>query len=221
MVQRRGTYVISAKTGLEYLNRDAYVDGGPATEECDIHTHSLPLPIQFAIHVRLTNEVKELEKESLEGLEKVGFKLDYGHDGSGMHRLFMTRAGGYTIDVGATQLIVDGKIKVVQSPGGIKGFSEKGLVLDDDRELEADIVVLAIGYDNMRTTLRKILGDKVADRVGDVWDLDDEGELNGVWRPSGHPKFWYMAGSLTLARVYSKFLALQIKAEELGMRDNL
>ena len=135
-------------------------------------------------------------------------------------------------------MIIDGKIKVRQSPEGIKGFTPNALVLVDGTELEADVVVLATGYDNMRTTVRKALGDGVADRLKDVWDLDEEGELNAVsdriafpllddlsnkltvdhqmWRPSGHPRFWYMGGNLALVRIYSKFLALQIKAVEEG-----
>ena len=52
--------------------------------------------------------------------------------------------------------------------------------------MNADIVVLATGYDNMRTSARKILGDHVADRCKDVWDIDAEGEINAV--SSGTPK---------------------------------
>jgi lysine/ornithine N-monooxygenase len=52
--------------------------------------------------------------------------------------------------------------------------------LADGSELKADIVVLATGYDNMKTSVRKIMGDKVADRCKDVWDLDEEGEVNAV-----------------------------------------
>jgi lysine/ornithine N-monooxygenase len=50
----------------------------------------------------------------------------------------------------------------------------------DGTELEADVVVLATGYDNTRTTVRKALGDGVADKLKDIWDLDEEGELNAV-----------------------------------------
>ena len=92
----------------------------------------------------------------------------------------MTRGGGYYIDVGCSQLIIDGKIKMKQSPDGISGFNERGLILKDGSKLDADIVVLATGYDNMRTTVRKVLGDGIADRLVDVWDLDEQGELNGV-----------------------------------------
>lgn len=116
----------------------------------------------------------------MNGLQNAGFELDHGIDGAGLGRAYMCRGGGYYIDVGCSQLIADGKIKVRRSPGGISGFNERGLVLKDGGELESDIVVLATGYDNMRTTVRKTLGDGVADRLSDVWDLDQEGELNAV-----------------------------------------
>lgn len=92
----------------------------------------------------------------------------------------MTRGGGYYIDVGCSQLIAEGKIKVHKSPDGIREFTPHFLILADGKELEADMVVLATGFDNMRTTVRKVLGDKVADRCKDVWDLDEEGEVRAV-----------------------------------------
>jgi cation diffusion facilitator CzcD-associated flavoprotein CzcO len=180
MLQRRGTYVISAKTGLVMLNEGMYDENGPPTEEADVYSQSLPIPIQFALDVAMTQKIKAAEMVELAGLEKAGFKLDYGEDGSGISRKYLTRGGGYYIDVGASQLIIDGKIKVVQSPNGIKCFEADGLVLVDGRKLEADIVVLATGFDNMRTSVRKILGDKISDRCKDVWDLDAEGEINAV-----------------------------------------
>jgi cation diffusion facilitator CzcD-associated flavoprotein CzcO len=180
MLQRAGTYVISAKKGLFMLHEGMYDEGGPPIEDADIVGQSLPIPVQFALNVGLTEKIKAAEKTSLDGLEKAGFKIDYGNDGSGIYRKYVTRGGGYYIDVGASQLIIDGKIKVEQSPEGIKGFDENALVLTDGRKLEADVVVLATGFDNMRTTLRKALGDKIADRCKDVWDLDEEGEVNAV-----------------------------------------
>lgn len=156
----------------------------PPTEEADIISESLPFPVQFALSSDFTNRVRNVEKDTLEGLEKAGFKLDFGVDGGGIARQYMTRGGGYYIDVGCSPLIIDGKIKVKQSPEGISGLNERGLVLKDGSPLEADIVVLATGYDNMRTTVRKVLGDPIADRLVDVWDLDEEGELNGVCLPT-------------------------------------
>lgn len=157
-----------------------YGEKRPPTEECDLIAESLPYPVRFALSVHFTKRAYEAEKDIMTGLEKAGFELDHGVDGAGIARAYMTRGGGYYIDVGCSQLIADGKIKVRRSPEGISGFTERGLKLKDGGELDADIVVLATGYDNMRTTVRKTLGDKVADRLRDVWDLDEEGELNAV-----------------------------------------
>ncbi|KAJ5554067.1 hypothetical protein N7513_004026 [Penicillium frequentans] len=227
MLQRSGTYVITAEKGVFMMHEGMHEDGGelstnieheaPPTEECDIVSESLPFPVQFALGVHNTKRFAAAEKETLDGLRKAGFQLDFGVDGAGIARAYMTRGGGYYIDVGCSQLIIDGKIKVKHSPRGITGFGPRELCLEDGSTLPADIVVLATGYDNMRTTVRKVLGDKVADRCQDVWDLDNEGELRGMWRPSGHPGFYYFGGNLALCRVYSKFLAFQIKAVETGL----
>ncbi|KAI9820745.1 MAG: hypothetical protein M1827_005115 [Pycnora praestabilis] len=217
MVQRRPTYVISAKTGLFMLHEGLYDEGGPPTEDADVYGQSMPIPVQFALNVGLTQRIAAAEKQNLEGLAKAGFEVTLGDDGSGLYRKYVTRGGGYYIDVGCSQLIIDGKIKIKQSPHGIKGFEPHALVLADGTKLDADIVVLATGYDNMRTSARKVLGDKVADRCKDVWDLDEEGEVNAMWRNSGHPGFWFMGGSLALCRTYSKFLALQIKGIQEGL----
>lgn len=152
----------------------------PPTEECDIVAESLPWPIQLALSVHLTKRIAEAEKSTIDGLRNAGFELDFGQDGAGIARAYFTRGGGYYIDVGCSQLIIDGKIKVKHNPGGITGFEHNKLELADGDSLPADIVVLATGYDNMRTTVRKVLGDKVADRCSDVWDLDNEGEVQAV-----------------------------------------
>lgn len=180
MLQRSGTYVLQADKGLFMLHEGMYDQDGPPTEDADVYGQSLPIPVQFALNTGLTDRIREREKDNVEGLTRAGFKIDCGHDGSGIYRKYVTRGGGYYIDVGGSQLIIDGKVKVVQSPDGIKGFEPDALVLADGRKLPADIVVLATGYDNMRTSLRKIMGDKVADRAKDVWDLDEEGEVNAV-----------------------------------------
>ncbi|KAL1856606.1 hypothetical protein Plec18170_003575 [Paecilomyces lecythidis] len=218
MLQRSGTYVLTLDKGVFILHEGMHCEDGPPTEQSDIVAESLPFPVQFAMNIDMTKRIAEEEKETIQGLERAGFKLEWGIDRSGIARLYYTRGGGYYVDVGCSQLIIDGKIKVHQSPGGISGFTSDAVVLKDGTHLHADIVVLATGYDNMKTTVQKVMGSKVADRCKDVWDLDEEGELNAIWRPSGHPNFWYMGGNLALCRIYSKYLALQIKAAEEGLR---
>ncbi|KAK9783846.1 putative flavin-containing monooxygenase YUCCA3 [Seiridium cardinale] len=70
-------------------------------------------------------------------------------------------------------LITEGKVKIESSPQSIKSLYAGGLILGDGCRL---VIVLVTGYDIVRTTVRKIIGDTIAD----IWDLDDEGELNAV-----------------------------------------
>ncbi|KKP02860.1 hypothetical protein THAR02_05036 [Trichoderma harzianum] len=217
MLQRGSTHVLTAKKGLPMLHSGAYEEGGPPTEDLDVDSQSKPLPVQFALNIFKTNAIKTVDKDIIDGLTSAGFELDYGVDGSGIYRKYVTRGGGYYIDVGCSQLIIDGKVKVKSNPGGIKSFTPEGLLLADGSELKADIIIMATGYQTMHSTAQKLFGDKVASRLGKVWDLNEEGEINSIWRYSGHPNFWFMGGSLALCRTYSKMLALQIKASELGI----
>ncbi|KAF5017802.1 hypothetical protein F66182_10242 [Fusarium sp. NRRL 66182] len=161
--------------------------------------------------------IGQVEKESLEGLTKAGFLLDSGPDGAGLVRKFISRGGGYYIDAWCSQLIIDGKVKVSQIPNGIKEFVQDGIVLADGSKLEADLVVPATSYDGMKSTARKLLGDKAADRTRETWHLDEQGEIRSMWRSSGHPHFWFTGGSLALCSSYSRLLALRIKAVEEGL----
>ena len=128
-------------------------------------------------------------------------------------RLTRRLGGGYYIDVGACQLIIDGKIKVKHGQE-IDEVLPHGLRFADGTELEADEIVLATGYQNMRTQTRIMFGDSVADKVSDVWGFNEEGEMRTIWQRSGHQGFWFHGGNLALCRYYSRLLALQIKAQE-------
>ena len=66
--------------------------------------------------------------------------------------------------------------------------------------------------------MRRLFGDGVADRVGPVWGIDEEQqELRNMWTPTAQSGLWFIAGSFAQCRIYSKALALRIKAEEEGL----
>jgi hypothetical protein len=46
--------------------------------------------------------------------------------------------------------------------------------------------------------MRGICGDEVASKVGPVWGTDKEGQLQGVWRHSGHDGLWFAMGMCVL-----------------------
>ena len=110
--------------------------------------------------------------------------------------------GGYYIGVGAEEMIADGKIKIKQGVE-IERLTEKGILFKDGQEREADIIVLATGYSSQRTTIAKIIGDEVAKNVGGLWGQDSQGEIPGVWRNSGVPRFYLQSGNLFQARCFS------------------
>jgi cation diffusion facilitator CzcD-associated flavoprotein CzcO len=213
MVQRSSTYVMSSENGIAVLFAGVYEEGGPPVEDADMIFSSIPYPLVGELHKGATKTLAELDADLLAGLERAGFKVDFGDDGTGLFMKYLTRGGGYYIDVGASRLIADGKIKIKQGVE-VERFTKDGVVFTDGSFLPADVVVLATGYKNMRESARRLFGDAVADRCSPVWGLDEEGELRTIWRRSGHPGLWFMGGNLQQARTYSKFLALQIKADE-------
>jgi hypothetical protein len=79
------------------------------------------------------------------------------------------------------------------------------------------LVVLATGYDNQQEGVRRLLGDAVADRVGPIWGFDGQGFMRNLWRRTSEPGFWVMGGALMECRLWSRFLALQIKADLEGI----
>jgi putative flavoprotein involved in K+ transport len=216
MVQRSSTYVMSSEHGIPTLFAGLYEEGGPPTEDADLLFAAFPYPLLRELHKPATQALAELDRETLDGLERAGFKTDMGYDGSGLLTKYLTRGGGYYIDVGCSRLIAEGKVKIKQGVE-IERFTETGLRFADGTTLDADVVVLATGYDDMRETARRLLGDEVADRCTPVWGLDEEGELRTIWRDSGHPGLWFMGGNLHLARFYSRYLALRLKARQEGL----
>jgi len=216
MVQRSSTYVMSSKAGLDVLLGGVYEEGGPPVEDADLMFMSIPNPLLKRMHVDATAEIAKRDQQVLDGLAKAGFKLDNGPDDSGFFMKYFQRGGGYYIDVGASQLIADGKIHIKQGQE-ITSVNPHSITFADGVELPADEIVFATGYQNMRGTARKIFGDELAERVKDVWGFDEEGELRTMWRRTGHPGFWFFGGNLALCRYFSRMIALQIKALEEGI----
>lgn len=218
MLQRSSTCVINSEIGLKITTAGLYEEGGPPTQTADFIFQSIPLKLLNMVMQQQFRQTCIEEKELHDSLKNVGFKMDAGYGGTGLFGKYFRRGGGYYIDVGCSKLIADKKIGWKQGVE-IERFTEHGVEFTDGSTLDnVACVVLATGYSNMINSARRIFGDKVADRLKPVWGLNDEGELNTMWRDSGHPNFWYMGGNLALSRYYSKLLALNIIAEERGLK---
>ncbi|KKY37135.1 putative flavin-binding monooxygenase-like protein [Diaporthe ampelina] len=216
MVQRSSTCVVSSESICKISLAVVYEEGGPPTEDADLLSWGTPAEVTKATHLEITKLHQEKDKATLEGLAKAGFKTDKGPDDCGLYIKYFQRGGGYYIDVGASQLIIDGKIKVKQGQE-ITEVLPKGLRFADGTELEADEIIFATGYQNMRTQASGIFGEKVGDKLRDIWGFDESGEFRALWRDSGHPGFWFHGGNLAICRYYSRLLALRIKAQLEGL----
>ncbi len=158
-------------------------------------------------------------------LEKAGFLLDFGADDSGVFMKFLRRGSGYYLDVGASELVADGRIKL-RSGVQIERLTPHTVVLSDGSELQADLVVYATGYGSMNRYLAELISPEVADKVGKVWGLGSEtpkdpgpweGELRNMWKPTQVENLWIHGGNLHQCRHYSLYLALQLKARLAGI----
>jgi putative flavoprotein involved in K+ transport len=213
IIQNGASLVVSLK---EAQAPYALYDEEIPFEDLDLLATASPFPIYKRSHQHITARNAEADRELLDGLRKRGFKLTSGPEGEGWQIMYGNRGGGYYFDAGCSQMIVDGRIGLLQF-ADIERFGPDGACMKDGTVRKADLIVLATGYKGQKEAVRPILGDEITDRIGPVWGFDREGELAGMWRPTGQPGLWFLAGGLAQCRIFSKVLALQIKARELGL----
>jgi putative flavoprotein involved in K+ transport len=228
MVQRSSTHIVRSDTlmevGLGGLYSESAVQSGMTTEKADLIFASLPYRILHEFQIPLYDKMREIDAEFYAGLEKAGFWLDWGPDGSGLFMKYLRRGSGYYIDVGASQLIIDGKIKLAH--GNVAEITEDAVVLEDGTRLPADLIVYATGFGSMNGWAADLIGKDVADKVGKCWGLGSDtpkdpgpwvGEQRNMWKPTKVPALWFHGGNLHQSRHYSQFLALQLKARMEGI----
>jgi cation diffusion facilitator CzcD-associated flavoprotein CzcO len=214
LVQRSSTMVVNVEPSaqLQY----ALYDEGHSLEDCDLIAISMPLSLVRKSHITLTETARNMDKELLDGLERRGFKLDFGEDGAGWQFKYLTRGGGYYFNVGCSDLIVKGEIGLAQF-SDIATFVAAGALMRTGETLPADLIVLATGYKGQEYLVRKLFGDDIAERVGPIWGFGDGQELRNMFTRTAQPGLWFIAGSFAQCRIYSKYLGLQIKAREVGL----
>jgi putative flavoprotein involved in K+ transport len=228
MVQRSTTHISRSETlmdiALGALYSEQAVANGITTDKADLIFASIPYKVLPAIQKPGCDEMKKRDAAFYKRLEKAGFKLDFGADETGLFMKYLRRGSGYYIDVGASELVAEGKIKLAH--GQVTEFTAKGVRLDSGKELPADLVVFATGYGSMNGWAAQLISQEVADKVGKCWGLGSdtakdpgpwEGELRNMWKPTRQEALWFHGGNLHQSRHYSQFLALQLKAREAGI----
>jgi putative flavoprotein involved in K+ transport len=228
MVQRSSTHIVRSDSlmdlGLGDLYSERALAAGVTTFKADTIFASLPYRIMNQFQKPTYDAIRERDAEYYAALERAGFRLDFGDDDSGLFMKYLRRGSGYYIDVGASELVADGSIKLAH--GQVTELTENEVVLADGTRLEADLVVWATGYGSMNGTAAAIFGQETADRLGKVWGLGSdttkdpgpwEGEQRNMWKPTNVENLWVHGGNLHQSRYYSLYLALQLKARVAGI----
>ncbi|KAL1877418.1 hypothetical protein Daus18300_002403 [Diaporthe australafricana] len=177
MVQRSPTAILPFKY-FKTLHQPRY-NKEATIEESDRAEWGMPAPILGVVSSIIFKNLYSQDPEPFNGLGKVGFQAELPNVLK-IHE----RAGGHYLDVGCSQKIIDGKIKV--KGGEIESFTPTGLKCTDGSTLDADLIVFATGFNtNIREEMEKVVGPKVGILLEDNNGWDKEGETRGAWKRHG------------------------------------
>ena len=213
IIQRGSTYVVSIEPSAKLIYG---VYEGIPLEDGDLLVATNTLPVVRKNLQLLTARMTELDRKMIDGLVARGFKWHMGDDNAGHQMLIRRRYGGYYLDAGCAELIIKGEVGLLHFDE-IERFVAGGALLRDGSVKPADLVVLATGFDTQEVLVGKLLGDEVAKKVGRIWGIGPDGEMNNMWKRTAQEGLWFVGGSFTNCRIYSRYVALQIKAIEEGI----
>ena len=214
MIQRGATTVASIPAAG--LVHSVYYEEDLPLEDCDLIAAASSYPLLVRAYQAAVVKMKVMDKALLDGLSARGFKLDYGEDETGHQMKFRRRHGGYYLDCGCSDLIASGEIGLIQHED-TAGFVAGGMRMKDGSIVEADLIVTATGYQSQESVVREVLGDKIADRVGQIWGIAPNGEIAAMFVATAQPGLWFTGGGFAHCRIYSHFIAMGIKVREMGL----
>jgi putative flavoprotein involved in K+ transport len=226
MVQRTSTLIARSETlflGSSY-SEDS-LEAGLSMEQVDMIAATTPYGLMHISERQSSKAMQKQDADFYKRLTEAGFLIDFGDDASGLYMKYVRRGSGYYIDVGASDLIIQGEIKL-RSSVSVARITADGVILTDGSELPADLIVCATGYGSMNGWAGRLISQDVADKVGQCWGLGSktkydpgpwEGELRNMWKPTQQPGLWFHGGNLQQSRFYSQHLSLQIKARMAGI----
>ena len=228
MVQRSPTTVVRSQTQLD-VAFDIYsqeaTENGIDVDKADMIAAATPFALQPPAQQKVTATIKARDAEFYDKLAATGFQLDFGEDETGLMMKAYRTGSGYYVDVGASQLIIDGQIKV-KSGVDIATLTPTGMRFADGTEIEADVIIQSTGFHSMHEVVAKIVSREAADAIGPCWGLGSgtrndpgpwHGELRNMYKPTAQEGLWFQGGNLALSRFFSRFVALQIKARAEGI----
>jgi putative flavoprotein involved in K+ transport len=216
MLQRSSTYVISYPTYHRFFSTLFTEDMPYDADYADQITYALPPERSDLLSKEFTHKAAEADRELLVALERRGFKLNFGPDGGGILAAINAGMDSFLIDIGGAQLIADGKVRVKQGVE-VSEINGKTVIFNDGSTLEdVDLILFATGYHQFWGHIKPALG-AVGESFDKVYGRAEDGEYANTWRRSAQPGLWFGTGFIRMARFYTRFMALLIKAIEAGI----
>lgn len=214
MIQRGSITVFSVKSAS--LNHSIYYTENLSIDDCDLIATSSTFPVQLRGYRLATVRMLDIDKDLLAGLHDKGFKLDIGPEGGGHQMQVRKNHGGYYLNVGCSDLLISGEVGLLHSEN-LDRFVPEGALMKDGSVEKADLVVCATGYQAPSKVIRELLGDEIVEKIGPVWGLDQGGEMANMYKATPQKGLWFTGGGFAQGRVWSHYIALQIKAREAGI----
>ena len=222
MIQRSSTLVVDQADYCEHILGPLYsaqaVENGITTDKADILQASVPLRLLEKQHRKLWDCIRLDRNDFYSNLTNAGFAIDFAQDGTGLGMKYRRTASGYYIDVGGSQMVIDGRIGIC-SGHGISHLSPNALHLNNEQVLNADAIIYATGYGNMTDWVAALIDDDTAAKVGPCWGYGSGtrgdpspwiGEQRNMWVETAQQGLWFTGGNLSQARFFSRLLALQL-----------
>ncbi|KAI9028650.1 hypothetical protein DFJ74DRAFT_603593 [Hyaloraphidium curvatum] len=211
MIQRSPTYVIPVDYVEAAFGR---YDGIPA-DLLDKATMGQPIAVRATVGGvgSVCFASRPSPSDRYKALAEAGFQV-VTTEGD-ITQNVMEKAGRHYIDMGGTKLISERSVGI-RSGVVPAAYTERGLLLSDGTEIDADAIVWCTGFMDISAAAvaERVFGEggaEIGARMDATWGLDSEGELRGCFKRHLHlDDFYIFGGAATHQRYYSKFLALQI-----------
>jgi putative flavoprotein involved in K+ transport len=155
IVQRSPTTVVRSETLMELafeLYSEEAVAKGIDVDTADMLTMAVPFALQPPLQRALYDKIKGARLRLLRRSKGGRLSRRLRSDETGLMMKAFRTGSGYYIDVGGSQLIIDGDIKV-KSGADIAALTERGIRFADDSEIAADVIIQATGFRSMHEVI--------------------------------------------------------------------
>ncbi|HEY6791212.1 MAG TPA: NAD(P)/FAD-dependent oxidoreductase [Trebonia sp.] len=216
MLQRSSTYVITYETYHKCFSTLFNEDMPYSPDFGDQMAYALPPQRSDEFNKELTRQAAEADKDLLDALVARGFKINFGPGGGGILAAITSGMDSYQIDIGASRLIADGEVKLKQGVEVTQVAAGTVTFTDGSALTDVDLIIFATGYHQFWGHIKPALGN-VGELFDKVYGRAADGEYANTWRRSAQPGIWFGTGFIRMARFYTRFMALLIKAIEEGI----